>query len=63
MPVYEYRCMNCEENFEKLQNFSDSGKDVKCPCCGEMSSKKLFSVFGSTSSSQNCFPNATGGST
>lgn len=33
MPIYEYRCEDCEQIFEEWQrNFED--KQAKCPVCG-----------------------------
>ena len=43
MPVYEYRCPDCTDIFEKLVSFSQSG-DVHCPICGAQASK-LLSTF------------------
>lgn len=34
MPIYEYRCENCGEKFERLQKMSDPDPD-KCPHCGK----------------------------
>jgi len=33
MPIYEYRCANCGNEFEEWQKFSDPVVD-KCPDCG-----------------------------
>jgi putative FmdB family regulatory protein len=41
MPVYEYRCLDCEEEFEALVR-GDGG--VSCPRCGGTSLKKLLSA-------------------
>lgn len=50
MPIYEYKCEKCDATFEKLQK--GKGK-VVCPSCGAAKTKKLFSVFASSSSSQS----------
>ena len=44
MPVYEYRCPDCTNLFEKLVPFSDAARDVHCPTCGTQASK-LLSTF------------------
>ena len=44
MPVYEYRCPDCTNLFEKLVSFSDAARDVNCPTCGAQASK-LLSTF------------------
>lgn len=33
MPLYEYRCKNCEHQFEKIQSFS-APEEKECPECG-----------------------------
>jgi len=33
MPIYEYKCLQCDHQFEKLQKFSDS-LISNCPKCG-----------------------------
>lgn len=33
MPIYEYKCQNCGERYERLQKFSDP-PCKKCPHCG-----------------------------
>jgi putative FmdB family regulatory protein len=38
MPIYEYRCRNCEHEFEKIQKISD--RPVRtCPACGGRTEK------------------------
>jgi putative FmdB family regulatory protein len=32
MPIYEYRCLDCGHEFERMQKFSDPPVD-KCPTC------------------------------
>jgi len=59
MPVYEYRCKNCNREFERFLKRSD--KKVVCPHCGSEELEKLFSAFGmqvkgetSSSSTSSC---------
>ena len=33
MPLYEYRCLECDHQFEVIQKFSDPPVE-KCPKCG-----------------------------
>jgi len=41
MPIYEYRCQDCDDEFERMQKFSDPPLEV-CPSCnGEV--QKLIS--------------------
>lgn len=32
MPIYEYRCISCDNLFDRLQNHDDDSPD--CPVCG-----------------------------
>jgi putative FmdB family regulatory protein len=46
MPVYEYRCRNCDHQFETQQSFSDDPL-TECPeCRGEL--RKVFAPIGIT---------------
>jgi putative FmdB family regulatory protein len=49
MPVYEYRCDDCQHQFELRQKFSDAPAD-QCPKCGgvvrKMVSLASFSLKG-----------------
>lgn len=38
MPIYEYICPNCSEEFEKIAN---QGESVHCPKCGREAKKKV----------------------
>jgi len=43
MPVYEYRCCNCDATFEMLVR---AGATVTCPHCGSPSLDNLVSLTG-----------------
>jgi putative FmdB family regulatory protein len=46
MPVYEYRCRNCDHQFETQQSFSDDPL-TECPeCRGDL--RKVFAPIGIT---------------
>lgn len=49
MPMYEYRCNSCNNQFELRQKFSDPPAE-KCPACGgavqKMISQTAFSLKG-----------------
>jgi putative FmdB family regulatory protein len=45
MPIYEYRCLECQHQDEHLQKVSDPVLTV-CPNCGKDSYKKLLSAAG-----------------
>ncbi len=45
MPIYEYRCSECEERFEKLVRLGTSTSEIECPKCGGQRVEKLISAF------------------
>jgi putative FmdB family regulatory protein len=45
MPIYEYRCLNCDIPFEKLC-FRGDEQPVVCPKCGSNETKKRLSSGG-----------------
>ena len=63
MPIYEYECADCGERFELLRSIADSDKEVKCLKCGKKSTKRIVSVFRTSSSNIGCVPDAPSGPT
>lgn len=47
MPVYEYVCQDCDDEFEKRVSFSEADHSQECPSCGSSKSKKKLSLFAS----------------
>ena len=45
MPIYEYRCTQCDFQKEHLQKISDAPL-TRCPACGHDSYTKLVSAAG-----------------
>lgn len=43
MPIYEYRCVNCDHAMEALQRMSDDPLKV-CPSCGKETLSKMVSA-------------------
>ena len=55
MPMYDYRCKNCDEVFEELV-FSSTipDEEIECPKCGQHKTERLLSApMISTSGSSN----------
>lgn len=51
MPIYEYRCKDCGDKFEKLVRAGTDQAGLICPNCGSQQTEKLFSLFATSSSS------------
>jgi len=56
MPIYEFKCKNCNNIFEFLCFRSDDKKQAVCPSCGHKETEIMLSVFSSKGSSSNCAP-------
>ena len=53
MPLYEYHCNNCEQEFEQIVRFSEADQVQTCPFCGDKDTSKKISTaasFGFSSS-------------
>jgi len=46
MPIYEYKCKKCDENFELFVRVSSQQDKPACPECGSSKVKKAISLFG-----------------
>ena len=44
MPIYEYRCQHCQEEFEKY--LAGATTAVACPACASPDVMRKLSVFG-----------------
>jgi putative FmdB family regulatory protein len=47
MPVYEYRCGQCEKQFEATQSVHARPEDTVCPFCQAQQATRLLSAFAS----------------
>ena len=45
MPIYEYRCADCRQEFEKRRPMSKSDAEIACPDCGGLHTKRGLSLF------------------
>ena len=57
MPIYEYRCSECNFKFDVLHKSTTTLEEVHCPACDSKNNKKLFSSFSSNISSESSSPN------
>ena len=55
MPIFEYKCNDCETKFDFLHKSINNIIEVNCPVCNSEDNKKLLSSFstlmGSSSNS------------
>jgi putative FmdB family regulatory protein len=58
MPIYEYRCDECDACFEKLV-FSGADEPVRCPECKSKKVHRQMSCI-STAGSSSCKSNNSG---
>jgi putative FmdB family regulatory protein len=65
MPIYEYRCNDCGELFEKIARMSEADLIPFCPACGNRNVEKDFSTIavignqtypGGNASASSCAP-------
>jgi putative FmdB family regulatory protein len=59
MPLYEYRCDDCGEEFELIRSVSDTS-EVRCPTCDAPASKKLSLFATGTNVGRSCSPGSGG---
>ena len=59
MPLYEYRCHDCDEKFERY--VSAWGDAVVCPACESGSVDKLLSTFAFAAAGESVSSPAGGG--
>ena len=57
MPIFEYKCKQCNSKFEVLHKSSLNQGEVSCPSCNSKENQKLLSTFSATgfsASSSSC---------
>jgi len=66
MPLYEYYCPDCGQEFEKRMSFSQASEKPACPNCAGSDTRKKLSIFSSSGSSggavssSSCGPSSSG---
>jgi putative FmdB family regulatory protein len=53
MPIYEYVCLHCGAEFEKLLRRADSKDEVKCPKCGGAVEEKVSACASFTKAGES----------
>ncbi len=57
MPIFEYKCSECESKFEILTKSNDDHK-ASCPECNSSKVKKIFSTFSASTGSVSYYDNS-----
>ncbi len=60
MPIYEYRCEDCDHRFEILQRLGEGADGLSCPDCGAPRLSKMFSTFAANADGGSAQPAAAG---
>ena len=47
MPLYEYVCNACENQYEVMQSLNAKADDTVCPKCNGTQSRRIMSAFAS----------------
>lgn len=53
MPIYEFYCNACENEFEELLSAREAEKGATCPRCGDAKPRKLISGFATSSAGKS----------
>ena len=61
MPIYDYRCTDCDSTYDVYHKTREIAEDVVCPSCGSTKHTRLMSIpaaavmnGGSASSASSC---------
>ncbi len=54
MPIYEYKCVKCNEKFEVYKTIRERDEAVNCPKCGAKRPERQISVYVPKSTSDSC---------
>jgi len=61
MPLYEYRCLQCQALFEKLRPMSQAEAAATCSRCGSSETARAISLFAAISKSRSGESHAVSG--
>ncbi len=60
MPIYEYRCQECDHRFEILQRLGEGSDGLTCPDCSAPRPEKMFSTFAAATETSTAGPASVG---
>ena len=62
MPIFEYKCQNCGETFERFSQRATAIAPPVCPACGSKDAERIFSAFaGRVVGNSGCGTTSSGG--
>ncbi len=61
MPIYEYRCPECDVVFSKRRRMSESDQAVECPECDAPNTDRMISTFSARGSGGKAIAGSGGG--
>ena len=61
MPIYEYRCEECDHRFEIIQRLDEGADGLTCPGCGAPRLAKMFSTFAAAATQASTAEPASAG--
>ena len=53
MPIYEYRCQDCQKNFETIVISKNDASAIACPKCGGKNVKKKIKTSSNANFGRN----------
>jgi putative FmdB family regulatory protein len=53
MPIYEYRCLDCQGAFELIRPIKEADSNLNCPFCQGTNTKRQLSLFNASSDGQS----------
>ena len=62
MPIYEFKCQDCDRKFETLCRMGETGASLSCPGCGGKRLQRCVSTFAAFSRGSKGNSTTLGGS-
>jgi len=50
MPLYEYTCQSCKNDFDALRSIAQADAPIACPACGSEDTQRIISLFSAIGS-------------
>ncbi len=47
MPIFEYKCSKCDEQFDVMTSIAERDEQQACPSCEKGVGKRILSLFAS----------------